>query len=68
MHPVTGWYLVQAKQDELMRNLARPRVPRAERPERHGLLERIGSYRHRRRTSGPIAASAGCSLPMGCAV
>lgn len=68
MHPVTGWYLAQARHDEMMRGLARPRVPRAERPERSGLLERISSHRHRRRTSGSIAAPAGGSLPMGCAV
>lgn len=66
MHPVTGWYLAQARHDQMMRGLSRPRLPRAERPERHGLLARIGSLRHRRRTSGS-STSAGGSLRMGCA-
>lgn len=67
MHPVTGWYLAQARHDELMRGLARPRLAPPEGPERHGLLERISSHRHRGPRSGSIAAPAGGSLPMGCA-
>lgn len=69
MHPVTGWYLAETKHDDMMRALARPRLPRAERRDGHGLLERVTALLHRGKaassTQGPVAA--GCGLPMGCA-
>jgi hypothetical protein len=71
MHPITAWYLAQAKHDDMMRELARPRLPRTARParvEHRGLLERLAAGVHRsRRTSTAQAAPAGCGLPMGCA-
>jgi hypothetical protein len=68
MHPVTAWYLAEAKHDDLMRDLARPRLPRPERRERHGLFGRVNARLHRRPASGAGAtAPAGCGLPVGCA-
>ena len=69
MHPVTAWYLAEAKHDDMMRALARPRLPR---PERHGLLERVTARLHRnnpalRAQAAPRQVPAGCGLPMGCA-
>lgn len=69
MHPVTGWYLAEARHDDLTRALARAQLLGTERPERHALLERFIGRLHR---SKPTSASreplaAGCGLPMGCA-
>jgi hypothetical protein len=72
MHPVTAWYLAEAKHDDMLRELARPRLPRSERPERperHGLLARVAAALHRSKPTPTTQAGvpAGCGLPMGCA-
>jgi hypothetical protein len=74
MHPVTAWYLAEAKHDDMMRALARPRLPRPERPqrpERHGLLARVTARLHPSSATPSAQATprqvAGCALPMGCA-
>jgi hypothetical protein len=68
MHPVTAWYLAEAKHDDMMRALARPRLPRPERRERHGLSAWVDARLHRRTASRALPATpAGCGLPMGCA-
>jgi hypothetical protein len=69
MHPVTAWYLAEAKHDDMLRALSRPRLPRAERPEHHGLLARVVAGLHRSKPASTPQASvpAGCGLPMGCA-
>lgn len=71
-HPITAWYLAQARLDDFYRELERPRAPRT---PRRGLAERIGTWlphRHARPTTERLAptraAAAGCAnLPMGCA-
>ena len=75
MHPVTAWYLAEAKHDDMLRALSRPRLPRTERAERHGrpgprgLLARLAAGLHRSKPTPKAQASvpAGCGLPMGCA-
>lgn len=65
-HPITAWYLAQARLEDLHRDLARPQLPRA---PRRGLVEMLAAHlpRRQQRTTTPTAP-AGCSaLPMGCA-